>query len=106
MATFKRPPPVVLIVEDETLVRTDAVEALCAAGYAVLEATSADAAIEILHQRDDIRVVYTDVHMPGSMDGVRLAHHIAKKWPRSAARDIGAGQCPQRGPARGGAFLP
>ena len=73
--------PVVLVVEDEMLVRVHMTEMLRQAGYAVLDAANADDAINILEKRNDIRVVFTDVHMPGSMDGVRLAHHIAKKWP-------------------------
>src|SRR5689334_25139202 len=65
--------PIVLIVEDELFVRMDAANIIEKAGFGVVEACNADEAIEILEGRDDISVVVTDVAMPGSMDGVRLA---------------------------------
>ena len=60
--------PVVLIVEDEFLLRMDAVDVIGAAGFEVAEAANADQAIEILESRPDITVVFTDIQMPGSMD--------------------------------------
>ena len=63
--------PVVLIVEDETLIRIEAIEAIEAAGFDVVEAADADQAIAILEQRGDIRLIFTDIHMPGSMDGLK-----------------------------------
>jgi CheY-like chemotaxis protein len=73
--------PAVLIVEDEPLVRLCAVETVEAAGFTVIEATDADEAIRILENRSDIRVVFTDIHMPGSMDGLKLAHAVRDRWP-------------------------
>ncbi len=73
--------PVVLIVEDETLIRIEAIEAIEAAGFDVVEAADADQAIAILEQRGDIRLIFTDIHMPGSMDGLRLAHFVKDRWP-------------------------
>ena len=73
--------PAVLIVEDEPLVRLCAVETIEAAGYDVIEAANADEAIRVLESRRDIRVVFTDIHMPGSMDGLKLAHAIRNRWP-------------------------
>jgi len=73
--------PVVLIVEDEILVRLTAVFLLEEAGFATLEAGSADEAIKLLEARKDIQVVFTDINMPGSMDGLRLAHSIRHRWP-------------------------
>ena len=73
--------PVVLVVEDETLIRMDAIEAIEAAGFDVIEAASADQAIAILEQRSDIRLIFTDIHMPGSMDGLKLAHFVKDRWP-------------------------
>lgn len=73
---------VVLVVEDEFLIRMDAVDALGDAGFEMLEASSADEAIEILNARDDVNVVFTDVHMPGSLDGLALSHKIRDEWPR------------------------
>ena len=72
---------VVLIVEDEALVRMAAVGMVEEAGFEVLEATSADEAILLLEARRDITVVFTDVEMPGSMDGLRLAHAVRGPWP-------------------------
>ena len=65
--------PVVLVVEDDFLIRMDAVETIEAAGFDVVEAANADKAIEILEVRLDITVVFTDIQMPGSMDGLKLA---------------------------------
>jgi two-component system, response regulator PdtaR len=73
--------PVVLIVEDEFLIRMDAVDMVRAAGFDVVEAENADEAILILERRSDITVVFTDIQMPGSMDGVKLAAAIRGRWP-------------------------
>jgi CheY-like chemotaxis protein len=73
--------PLVLIVEDEVLVRLHAVSLLEGAGFSTLQAGSADEAIALLEARKDIRVVFTDINMPGSMDGLRLAHAIRHRWP-------------------------
>jgi CheY-like chemotaxis protein len=73
--------PVVLVVEDEPIIRMGALDFVSAAGFEALEASSADEAIRILEARSDIRLVFTDVGMPGTMDGVKLAHYIAGRWP-------------------------
>jgi two-component system, response regulator PdtaR len=73
--------PVVLVVEDEALIRLQTADAIADAGFEVLEAADADAAIAMLETRSDIRVVFTDVHMPGSMDGLRLVQIIRDRWP-------------------------
>lgn len=73
--------PVVLVVEDEFLVRIAAVDLVEDAGFRALEAGTADEAIAILEQRQDIRLVFSDVDMPGSMDGIKLAHYIRNRWP-------------------------
>ncbi len=72
---------VVLIVEDEFLIRMDAVDMIRSGGFDVVEAKDADEAIEILERRLDITIVFTDVHMPGSMDGLKLAAAIRGRWP-------------------------
>lgn len=69
---------VVLIVEDEPLVRLCAVTMVEEAGLDVIEAANADEAIRILENRSDIRVVFTDIQMPGSMDGLNLAPQSVK----------------------------
>jgi CheY-like chemotaxis protein len=79
LAESKR--PVVLIVEDEFLLRMDAVDMIQAAGFDVVEAANADEAILILEARPDITVVFTDIQMPGSMDGLKLAQAIRGRWP-------------------------
>lgn len=73
--------PVVLVVEDDALIRMTAAEIFLYADYDVVEAGNADEAIEILEQRLDIRIVFTDIEMPGSMDGLRLAAAIRGRWP-------------------------
>ena len=99
--------PVVLIVEDEYLVRTGTRAAVEMAGFDVLEAGDADEAIGILAARNDISLIFTDVHMPGSMDGLKLAHFVRDRWPpvkivaTSARVRIIASDLPE-----GGRFLP
>src|ERR1700712_335619 len=73
--------PVVLIVEDEFLLRMNAVDMIVAAGFDAVEAANADEAIEILENRTDITVVFTDIQMPGSMDGLKLAQAVRGRWP-------------------------
>jgi CheY-like chemotaxis protein len=73
--------PVILVVEDEFLLRMDAAVMIAAAGFAVVEAANADEAIDILETRSDIAVVFTDIQMPGAMDGLRLARAVRGRWP-------------------------
>ena len=72
----------VLVVEDEPLIRIGAIDLIADAGYAVLEATNADEAILLLESHPEIRVVFSDVEMPGSMDGLKLMHAVRERWPR------------------------
>ena len=72
---------VVLVVEDDALIRMTAAEMIFSANYDVVEAGNADEAIKILEKRPDIHVVFTDIEMPGSMDGLRLAAAIRGRWP-------------------------
>ncbi|HBD89710.1 MAG: two-component system response regulator [Rhodobacteraceae bacterium GWE1_64_9] len=72
---------VVLVVDDIALIRMGAVDLVQSAGYEALEAQDADEAIRILESRDDIDLVFTDVQMPGTMDGIKLAHFIRNRWP-------------------------
>jgi CheY-like chemotaxis protein len=71
----------VLVVEDESLVRLDAVEALRDAGFEVVEAADACEALEAVERRDDICVVFTDIDMPGGMDGLELARTVCRTRP-------------------------
>jgi CheY-like chemotaxis protein len=72
---------VVLLAEDEFLVRLHAVHLVEQAGFEAVEAANADEAISILEAPKDIRTIFTDIHMPGSMDGLKLAHAVRKRWP-------------------------
>ncbi len=71
----------VLVVEDEMLLRMQAVNMVEDAGYASVEAVDADKAVAILESRSDIALLFTDIQMPGSMDGLKLAHAVHKRWP-------------------------
>jgi len=79
--TLRQIPPAVLIVEDDPLQRLLAVEVVEEAGYVALEAGDADEAVALLKSRPDISVLFTDVNMPGSMDGLKLAHAVRNRWP-------------------------
>src|ERR1700687_824809 len=74
-------PAVVLVVEDEMLLRMRPVDMVEDAGYTPLEAVDADQAVAILESRSDIALMFTDIQMPGSMDGLGLAHSVHKRWP-------------------------
>jgi two-component system, response regulator PdtaR len=71
----------VLVVEDGALVRFSTREEIEAAGFKVYEAYNADEAIQLLEASPDIELIFTDVDMPGSMDGVKLAHYVRNRWP-------------------------
>jgi len=73
--------PVVLVVEDETLVRVTALAIVEESGFEAIAAGNADEAIHELESRGDISAVFTDVQMPGPMDGLKLAQVIRDRWP-------------------------
>lgn len=75
------PKPVVLVVEDEMVLRMRAVDIVEDAGFEPVEAVSADEAMKILESREDISLLFTDIQMPGSMDGLKLAHAAHSRWP-------------------------
>jgi CheY-like chemotaxis protein len=74
-------PIAVLVVEDEMLLRMRAVDMVEDAGFTPVEAVDADEAVAILESRSDIALLFTDIQMPGSMDGLRLAHAVRQRWP-------------------------
>ena len=74
-------PSVVLVVEDEMLLRMRAVDMVEDAGFTSVEAVGADEAVAILESRSDIALLFTDIQMPGGMDGLRLAHAVHERWP-------------------------
>jgi DNA-binding NtrC family response regulator len=72
----------IIVVEDEALIRLDAVDALINDGFDVIEADNADAALALLHHHNgSIHVLFTDVHMPGTLSGLELAHCARRHWP-------------------------
>jgi two-component sensor histidine kinase/CheY-like chemotaxis protein len=73
--------PKVLIVEDEMILRMRAVDIVEDAGFCPVEAVNADEAISILESRSDISLLFTDIQMPGSIDGLKLAHAVHDRWP-------------------------
>jgi DNA-binding response OmpR family regulator len=75
------PEATVLVVEDEELARLIITDYLREGGFAVLQASDAEQAIEVLEQRGDVRAVVLDVVMPGAMDGIALAHLVHERWP-------------------------
>lgn len=81
MASSATAAPTVLVVEDEFLIRMNVVEIIEDAGFHALEAANADEAIALLETHPDISVMFTDIDMPGSMNGIRLAHAVRGRWP-------------------------
>ncbi|MBP1859050.1 response regulator [Rhizobium herbae] len=71
----------VLVVEDEVLLRIDIAQSLEDHGFSVLEASNADEAIVILNAQSEIHLMFTDIDMPGSMDGLKLAAAVRDRWP-------------------------
>jgi DNA-binding NtrC family response regulator len=93
----------ILVVEDETLIRMISAEMLQDAGFKVIEAESADEALEILERAEGVQVLFTDIRMPGSMDGLELAALVHKRWPNikllltSGHRSLAHGEVPDDG---------
>ena len=79
-----RDPKMVLVVEDEPLVRMVAAETLAEAGYLILEAGTGDEALQIITSGAPLSAVVTDVELPGAVDGLELAKVIEKRWPQIA----------------------
>src|SRR3981081_4959002 len=71
----------VLVVEDEMMLRMRAADIVEDAGFSSVEAVNADEALSILESRSDISLLFTDIQMPGSMDGLKLAHAVHHRWP-------------------------
>src|SRR6266436_2876818 len=71
----------ILVVEDEMLLRMRAVDMVEDAGFTAVEAINADDALAVLESRSDIELLFTDIQMPGSMDGLKLAFAVHERWP-------------------------
>jgi|SRR6185437_15149348 CheY-like chemotaxis protein len=83
MLDCERIPRIVLVVEDDIMLRMRSVDIVEDAGYTPVEAADADEAFAILHSRSaDIALPFTDIQMPGSMDGLELAHAVYERWPQ------------------------
>ena len=74
-------PVVVLVVEDETLIRIAIADELENQGFKVHEAADADCAIVLIEKHPEIQLIFTDIDMPGSMDGLKLAAFVRDRWP-------------------------
>lgn len=99
--------PLVLLVEDDALVRMLGADVLEDAGFDVIEAADADQGIALLKRHHDIRVVWTDVDMPGSLNGFELARFISQGWPEVALVVTSGKVSPRPGDLpRRGAFIP
>jgi CheY-like chemotaxis protein len=98
---------IVLIVEDDFLIRMTTAGTIQDAGFEVVEAANADEAVAMLEARPEIHVVFTDIQMPGSMDGLSLARFVRGRWPpikivaTSGFVNVGRDDLPE-----GGRFLP
>ncbi len=98
-----KPKITILIVEDETLVRMLGTDLLETAGFVVREARNADEAIAILIAKDDVELLFSDVDMPGNMDGLGLAQLVHVRWPAirllltSGRQSVSPEQLPEAG---------
>ena len=69
------------VVEDEVLIRLWIADVLMEAGFQVVQAASADEALQVLHGSVEVDLVMTDIRMPGSLDGLELAGRVRANWP-------------------------
>ena len=81
MAESNKPKELILVVEDETLIRMNSVDMIRDLGFEVIEAVNADEAVSLLETVPGIKVVFTDIQMPGSMDGLLLSAVVRDRWP-------------------------
>ena len=81
MSNVNPPPILVLVVDDEAILRFIASDVLEEGGFRVLEAEDARAALKVLAEHSDVRVLFTDINMPGALDGLDLARETHARWP-------------------------
>ena len=81
MADDHPAPSLVLVVDDEAILRFLATDTLEDHGYRVIEAADAETALQLLAEHPDVRVLFTDVNMPGTLDGLALAREVHARWP-------------------------
>lgn len=93
----------VLVVEDDALLRAEAVDLCIEAGFKTYEARNAEQAIHLLERHSEIHVLFSDIEMEGSMDGLRLAHAVKERWPpvaimiTSGRRNVSKDDLPENG---------
>ena len=73
--------PLALVVDDDELLRLYAADLLEQHGFAVIKAENADEALEVLEKRNDVRLLFTDIQMPGALDGMDSARQVHARWP-------------------------
>ncbi len=81
MNEFVSVPPVILVVDDEPIIRLDAVAIIEDAGFLALEAADAEEALEVMARHPEVSVLFTDINMPGPFDGLELARRVHAGWP-------------------------
>ena len=86
----QRTVPVILVVDDEALVRLAAVGLFEDAGFRMVEAVNGDQALDLLTADSDVQLLFTDVTMPGAIDGLALARHVRDRWPHIAIMIVSA----------------
>jgi two-component system, response regulator PdtaR len=74
--------PTILVAEDNVLLRLHAADLLEENGYTVVEADNAAEALKVMEVRKDVRLLFTDIQMPGGCDGLELARQVHKRWPK------------------------
>jgi CheY-like chemotaxis protein len=75
------PDPIALVVDDEPLILMDTADIVSSAGYHVIEARNADEAFDLLAKYASLKLLMTDIQMPGEMDGLGLARYVGEHWP-------------------------
>ena len=107
MNTSRAIGPAILIVEDDPMIRWSGAETLADAGFEVLEAANAGEALEILESHPHVRVLVTDIDMPGPLNGLDLARIAAQRWPRIHIIVASGGRAPQaQSIPKKGRFIP
>jgi DNA-binding NtrC family response regulator len=72
---------IVLIVRENLVLRVEVAETFKEAGFKVFQVETADEAILVLRREPMIPVVFTEIHLPGTMDGLTFAHYVRLRWP-------------------------
>jgi len=92
---FERVVPAILVVEDEALVRLASVAMLEDAGFHMIGAVNGDQALELHAADSDVQLLFTDVNMPGTINGLALARKVRERWPHIGIMVATANRVPQ-----------